>query len=170
MLRIASLCLDGSLRVWEFNSTTGQPVGEPREVDEHRKGRSLCWSSDGRLIATGGNEGEVLIWDANTFQVIRRFQDHDATVRQILFLDEDRTLVTVSNGPSVCIRDLTQADRVIHVQKHHTPLYTVAAFRTRDEIIATNGETRTYHAGAYLGEGLHEGAVTSALNVAELIG
>jgi predicted NAD/FAD-binding protein len=68
------------------------------------------------------------------------------------------------------LEELIQADRVIHVQKHHTPLYTVAAFRTRDEIIATNGETRTYHAGAYLGEGLHEGAVTSALNVAELIG
>ena len=132
--RVASLCMDGSMRVWEFNSTTGQPVGEPRQVDEHRKGRSLCWSSDSRLIATGGNDGEVLIWDANTLQVIRRFQDHDATVRQILFLDGDRTLLTVSNGTTVCIRDLTQGDRVIHKWAEEFDTYSVALLPDGDTL------------------------------------
>jgi predicted NAD/FAD-binding protein len=59
---------------------------------------------------------------------------------------------------------------IIHIQKHHTPLYTVESFRYRDEVIETNGENNTYHAGAYLGDGLHEGAITSALRVAKLIG
>jgi predicted NAD/FAD-binding protein len=59
---------------------------------------------------------------------------------------------------------------IIHIQKHHTPLYTVESFRYRDEVIETNGENNTYHAGAYLGNGLHEGAITSALRVAKLIG
>jgi predicted NAD/FAD-binding protein len=59
---------------------------------------------------------------------------------------------------------------IIHIQKHHTPLYTVESFRYRDEVIETNGENHTYHAGAYLGDGLHEGAITSALRVAKLIG
>ncbi len=68
------------------------------------------------------------------------------------------------------LEELIAGDRVIHVHTHHTPLYTVAAFQHRDEIIATNGENHTYHAGAYLGDGLHEGAVTSALRVAALIG
>ncbi|MCY7381755.1 MAG: FAD-dependent oxidoreductase [Microcoleus sp. CAN_BIN18] len=61
-------------------------------------------------------------------------------------------------------------NQIIHIQKHHTPLYTVESFRYRDEIIETNGENNTYHAGAYLGDGLHEGAITSALRVAKLIG
>ncbi|MEG4502265.1 FAD-dependent oxidoreductase [Microcoleus sp. F6_B4] len=60
--------------------------------------------------------------------------------------------------------------QIIHLQKHHTPLYTVESFRYRDEVIETNGENNTYHAGAYLGDGLHEGAITSALRVAKLIG
>ncbi len=68
------------------------------------------------------------------------------------------------------LEEMIRCDRVIHVHTHHTPSYTVEAFRYRDEIIATNGENRTCHVGAYLGEGLHEGAVTSALRVAELIG
>jgi uncharacterized protein len=45
----------------------------------------------------------------------------------------------------------------------------VAAFRHRHEIIATNGDYHTYHVGAYLGDGLHEGAITSAMRVAALM-
>ncbi|MEG3897274.1 MULTISPECIES: FAD-dependent oxidoreductase [unclassified Microcoleus] len=60
--------------------------------------------------------------------------------------------------------------QIIHIQQHHTPMYTVESFRYRDEVIETNGEKNTYHAGAYLGDGLHEGAITSALRVAKLIG
>ncbi len=33
-----------------------------------------------------------------------------------------------------------------------------------------SGENNTYHAGAYLGDGLHGGAITSAARVAKLIG
>jgi predicted NAD/FAD-binding protein len=61
-------------------------------------------------------------------------------------------------------------DKIIHRQQHHTPLYSVAALRYRHEVIATNGENHTYHAGAYLGEGLHEGEISSAFTVAELVG
>jgi len=68
------------------------------------------------------------------------------------------------------LEKLIAKDRIIHIQKHHTPLYTTEAFRYRDEVVATNGENNTYHAGAYLGDGLHEGAIASALQVAQLIG
>jgi uncharacterized protein len=67
------------------------------------------------------------------------------------------------------LESLISSDRILHIQQHHTPLYTVAAFRDRQEIINTNGEHNTYHVGAYLGDGLHEGAITSAILVAELI-
>jgi predicted NAD/FAD-binding protein len=65
---------------------------------------------------------------------------------------------------------LIAQDQILHQQEHHTPLYTVASFQSRDEIVSTNGENHTYHAGAYLGDGLHEGAIASAMQVAKLIG
>jgi uncharacterized protein len=77
---------------------------------------------------------------------------------------------TVPYSLSFNLESLIGSDRILHIQQHHTPLYTVAAFRDRAEIIATNGEHQTYHVGAYLGDGLHEGAITSALEVAALIG
>jgi predicted NAD/FAD-binding protein len=60
-------------------------------------------------------------------------------------------------------------EKIIHKQQHHTPFYDVESFRHRDAVIATNGQNHTYHVGAYLGDGLHEGAVTSAIHVADAI-
>jgi predicted NAD/FAD-binding protein len=68
------------------------------------------------------------------------------------------------------LNDFIGSTKILHIQEHHTPLYTVEAFRYRNEIIRTNGENNTYHAGAYLGDGLHEGAITSAFWVGQLIG
>jgi uncharacterized protein len=68
------------------------------------------------------------------------------------------------------LEEMIAPDRVIHVQAHHTPLYTTESFRYRDEVVETNGENNTYYAGAYLGNGLHEGAISSAVRVAQLIG
>ena len=59
---------------------------------------------------------------------------------------------------------------VIHQQPHITPLYTVESLRWRDEILAANGENRTWYAGAWLGDGLQEGAVESAERVALALG
>ncbi len=67
------------------------------------------------------------------------------------------------------LADRLSPDKIIHRQSHHTPKYTVEAFQYRSEIIATNGEHSTYYTGAYLGDGLHEGAIRSAKNVADLI-
>ena len=67
------------------------------------------------------------------------------------------------------LANLIDKEKVVHIQEHHTPLYSVASFHYRDEIVATNGDNDTYYAGAYLSDGLHEGAVTSAIRVAELI-
>jgi uncharacterized protein len=59
--------------------------------------------------------------------------------------------------------------KIIQRQQHHTPLYTTSALQFRDEVIATNGERHTYHAGAYLDNGLHEGAIISGLAISRFL-
>lgn len=60
-------------------------------------------------------------------------------------------------------------EKIIDVQHHTTPGYNVESIRYRHEVLETNGEHNTYHAGAYLFDGLHEGAITSGFVVAELL-
>ena len=55
--------------------------------------------------------------------------------------------------------------KIISVQDHHTPFYTLEAFQSRQELMELNGNNHTYFVGAYLGDGLHEGAVVSAERV-----
>ncbi|WP_009544549.1 FAD-dependent oxidoreductase [Crocosphaera subtropica] len=68
------------------------------------------------------------------------------------------------------LEELIDKDKIIHIQEHYTPFYTVKSLKYVPEIIKTNGENNTYYAGAYLADGLHEGAITSAFRVAELVG
>jgi uncharacterized protein len=83
-------------------------------------------------------------------------------------------LCDISSPPhyflSFQLEELIAREQIIHTQAHHTPMYTTESFRYRDEVVVTNGENYTYHAGAYLGDGLHGGAITSAIRVAQLIG
>ena len=67
------------------------------------------------------------------------------------------------------LEDLINPDNILHRQAYHTPLYTVDSYQYVPEVIETNGENNTYYTGAYLEDGLHEGAITSALRVAQLI-
>ncbi len=67
------------------------------------------------------------------------------------------------------LKSLIDPNKIIHILKHETPFYQVKSFAYRNEIIKYNGENHTYHAGAYLGDGLHEGAALSAKRIADLI-
>jgi len=68
------------------------------------------------------------------------------------------------------MEEFIRPDRIIDAREHRTPGYTLEAVSRRREVIDTNGENHTYHAGAYLGDGTHEGAAQSAGRVSRLLG
>jgi predicted NAD/FAD-binding protein len=59
---------------------------------------------------------------------------------------------------------------VVHEQAYDTPGYSREALYPRAEVIAANGERATWFTGAWLEDGLHEGAVVSAERVALRLG
>lgn len=68
-------------------------------------------------------------------------------------------------GMDDAIKDDAVLDRVTHT----VPVYTVDAINVRDEIRARSGTRNTYYAGAWLYNGLHEGAAMSARIAAETL-
>ena len=67
------------------------------------------------------------------------------------------------------LNHLISKESIIYQAEHHTPLYTVEAFKYRAQVISDNGKNNTYHAGAHLYDGLHEGAIISGKKAAEAI-
>jgi predicted NAD/FAD-binding protein len=66
--------------------------------------------------------------------------------------------------------DLIDPAKRLDTHEHHVPAYSQASLQHRQDLINTNGAKNTYYAGAYLGCGLHEGAVSSANRVVRLLG
>ena len=67
------------------------------------------------------------------------------------------------------LNSLISKESIIYQAEHHTPMYTVEAFKYREQILSGNGENNTYYAGAHLYDGLHEGAIIAGKKVADLI-
>ncbi|MEM6929639.1 MAG: FAD-dependent oxidoreductase, partial [Myxococcota bacterium] len=101
------------------------------------------------------------------FDVVEAPAGYNAYLNRLAGLDE--------RGPrhfqlAYGLHDEVDPACVLHRQRHRTPRYHHAAFRTRPEILATNGDRHTYFVGAYLGDGLHEGAAASADRVSGQLG
>ncbi len=73
-------------------------------------------------------------------------------------------------GMAYNLEDRVRPESILQSETHVVPLLTVDALRYRHEIQAANGAQNTWFAGAWLGDGLHEGATTAALAVSTGLG
>ncbi len=70
----------------------------------------------------------------------------------------------------VSLNLLREPRGIIREIEYEHPMYTREALTRRSALEAMNGSSRTWFAGSYFGNGFHEDAVQSAVNVAEAFG
>ena len=75
----------------------------------------LAFSTDSRLIAAGGVDGSVTIWDLATGQLHRRFQGHTEWVRSIKFSPDSTRLYSASRDKTVKVWQVSNAELAGHV-------------------------------------------------------
>jgi predicted NAD/FAD-binding protein len=103
------------------------------------------------------------------FQTNHRW-GYNASLNQLCGIEATQADSTPQYSLAFNLENMIAQTKIIHIQKHHTPYYSVESLRYRDEVIRSNGENQTFYVGAYLGDGLHEGAISTAMQVAHLIG
>ena len=93
----------GQLFVWEWRSETYIMKQQGHFYDVN----CISFNNDGNLIATGGHDGKLKIWNAKNGFCFITFHDHSAPITQIKFAKKNNVIiVTASLDGTVRVYDL----------------------------------------------------------------
>ena len=67
---------------------------------------ALAFNPDGKVLATGGGDGKVRLWDSASGQLIKELGSHSATVVDLAFNPDGTRIVTSSEDQTVKIWDI----------------------------------------------------------------
>lgn len=91
---------DGSIRLWSY--LPSNPTTEASEIvtfNGHKKSpTTLAWDIDGSRLASGGTEGEIVVWDTVAEVGLFRLKGHRGPVTGIKFIPHPTLPVTAHPG------------------------------------------------------------------------
>ncbi len=73
---------------------------------------SVDWSPDGRLLATGGDDEWVRVWDAETGKLVKAIAKHDKGIDDVSFSADSRLLVSCGGDRKVRVSNLETLEEV----------------------------------------------------------
>jgi WD40 repeat protein len=109
---------------------------------EARNVLHLAWSHTGLLVATGGRNQTVGVWDATSGEMLNNFRGHSGYISSVAFSHNDVHIVSASIDRTVRIWD-TESDDPGRVLLGHTECVTGAEFSPDDSLIASTSFDRS---------------------------
>ncbi|KAF9239102.1 WD40-repeat-containing domain protein [Melanogaster broomeanus] len=123
--RLVSGSQDTTLCIWD--TTSGEPVGDKWEA--HSDGVwAATYSPDDEMIASGGNDGLVRIWDAQRKMKIVEITDHPAAVYSVTFSPDGTCLATACADQSIRVLNVRTGALVLGPLAGHTSEARVVAY------------------------------------------
>jgi WD40 repeat protein len=103
---------------------------------------AVALSRDGKLLATGGEDNVIKLWDATTGLLIRDIEGHTDFVRHIAFSPNNTRMASAGNDRSVKVWDVANG-KLIHNMQFHSDLVTSVAFSPDGRLIASGSHDGT---------------------------
>jgi WD40 repeat protein len=88
---IVSVALDPDIKLWDLNSGEERPILGLRGFSQ--KPSSVAFSPDGKLIAIGGDQAEIKVWEVSTGDHITTLTMEQCMVTKIAFSPDGKLLV-----------------------------------------------------------------------------
>ncbi|EGN93526.1 hypothetical protein SERLA73DRAFT_126428 [Serpula lacrymans var. lacrymans S7.3] len=106
--------------------------------------RSVAFSPDGRLVASGSNDYTVGIWDISTGQMIMsHLRGHTNMVNTVAFSPDGKRLASGSHDKSLRIWDVANGDMVVGPLFSHMEGITSVAFSPDGKLVASGSDDYT---------------------------
>ena len=109
------------MRLWDTH--TGQPL---RNLIGHEDiVWSMCYSPDGKTLASGSFDGTVRLWDTCTGQQLRVFKGHRHWVHSVCYSPDGKTLTSGSSDNTVRLWDTCTGQQLRTFIGHTHQVYSV---------------------------------------------
>jgi WD40 repeat protein/serine/threonine protein kinase len=92
---------NGFLRLWDIGTSADQRALLAAIPGHAGRVWSLDWSPDGKLLATGGADRVVKLWNVTDYVEKSPYEDLDGWVWNVAFTADSTTLVTSSRGGAI---------------------------------------------------------------------
>ena len=109
--------------------------------------RSVKYSPDGNMIATGNSDGTVHLWDVATGRLRSILRGHTGDVNSVAFSPDGNAIASASDDSTVRLWDMTTEDSR-HTLRGHTGVVNSVAFSPDGNTIASGSYDRH---GAFMG-------------------
>ncbi len=119
-------------------SATAAPELVP-QVGHSGEARALAWSPDGSILATGGHDHSICLWDAVSGEQRRLLSGHTGEVTGLAFGPDGRWLVSVAEDPAA----MQQAPVIVWEVATGRPLRKLAAPPSGGLCVAWSPDGRT---------------------------
>lgn len=118
--------------LWKTDSTQGPVLlGKHEGLVNH-----LAFSPDGKLIASGDEDGVVKVWDKTTLKELATFKGHEEAVTVLTFSPDGRTLASGSDDGTVKLYGMTSLRELISLTHEPSPPSEINAFQgSEDKIV-----------------------------------
>ncbi|KAF1996849.1 WD repeat protein-like protein [Amniculicola lignicola CBS 123094] len=122
---VASGGLDHKINLWDLNGG-GQKLQIAVGEDENTaKGSVYALAATSAIIASGGPESTVRIWDARTGKRITKFVGHTDNVRDVLITQDGDTILTASSDQTVKVWSMTAGRCMYTLTMHNDSVWSL---------------------------------------------
>lgn len=138
---VASGGLDRKIRIWDLGGKGEILLIDVRDEGINQKGSVYALAHGGGILASGGPESIVRLWDPRSGKAVTKFVGHTDNIRAILVSEQGDHILSASSDTTIKLWSLT-GGRCIHtLSMHSDSVWSLFSSHPRLEIFYSSDRT-----------------------------